>query len=365
MLQAIRSHAGTIAGGLAAGGAVGFGYSFILDLQHKDDDRKKPVTIDLESLRKQEKEQTARQIEAELNLPARTETSGGVDRLARWREKWSAGATSWQLTKPLPQLVEHLSTLLPEEAGTGKMVLFPLCGASADLGYLARRGHHVVGVDGVPQALDTLLKEYGEEIPSGGGLAPGETRLRVAQPAWWQKMAAEQMSKAAGRLPANDAPDGSSSSGSGGGAAAAAAATPPTSTLPPFEPAPFLFGVQGDFLTFDGAAAGKFGLGDFDAAVDRGGIVAVEPHDRVKYAANLAELLKPGGKLLLVAVEHEPSFGPPHSVDEAEVRGLFSRQFDVQCLRREDRLPIEPVWKSKGATRFDEVTYLCTRKDGR
>ena len=33
----------------------------------------------------------------------------------------------------------------------------------------------------------------------------------------------------------------------------------------------------GDFLDFDGAAAAKFGLGNFDAAFDRGGIVAVGP----------------------------------------------------------------------------------------
>ena len=82
------------------------------------------------------------------------------------------------------------------------------------------------------------LKDWGEEIPSGGGLAPDATRLRVATPAWWQKVAAEQLSKALGKAE-------------------------------PFEPAPFLFGVQGDFLDFDASAAAKFGLGNFDAAFVR------------------------------------------------------------------------------------------------
>ena len=108
------------------------------------------------------------------------------------------------------------------------------------------------------------------------------------------------------------------------------------STLPPYEPAPFLFGVQGDFLDFGKAAANKFGLGNFDACFDRGGLVAVQPEDRPKYAANLAELLRPGGKLLLVATEHDPTFGPPHDVDEKEVRKLLGKDFEVQLLSREE-----------------------------
>ena len=97
-------------------------------------------------------------------------------------------------------------------------------------------------------------------------------------------------------------------------------------------------------------------------AQDRGGLVAVNPTDRPKYAANLKELLAPGGKLLLVAVEHEPSFGPPHSLSEAEVRALLGDAFEVKVLGREDKMAVEPVWKARGATSFDEVTYLCTRR---
>ena len=82
------------------------------------------------------------------------------------------------------------------------------------------------------------FKDWGEEIPSGGGMAPGATRLRVATPAWWQNVAAEQLSKALGKAE-------------------------------PFVPAPFLMGVQGDFLDFDSSSASKFGLGNFDAAFVR------------------------------------------------------------------------------------------------
>ena len=169
--------------------------------------------------------------------------------------------------------------------------------------------------------------------------------MRIATPAWYQKMASQQLSKAAGRLP----PDG-------GGKA--------TSALPPFEPAPFLFGVQGDFLEFNGEAAGRYGLGSFDAAFDRGGLVAVTPADRPGYARNLSELLAPGGRLLLVAVEHDATTpaGPPHSLDGGSVRALLGRDFEVKELSREDRMAVEPMWKERGASRFEEVAYMCTRK---
>jgi thiopurine S-methyltransferase len=180
------------------------------------------------------------------------------------------------------------------------------------------------------------MSDWGEEIPSGGGLAPGATRLRIAQPRWIQRLVAEQMSKAAGRSDAAGA-------------------------KPPFEVAPFLFGVQGDFLKFDGAAAAKLSFANFDAAFDRGGLVAVDPSDRPRYARNLSELLAAGGRLLLVATEHAPAFGPPHHVDEAEVRKLLGKHFDITVLSREDRMQAEPHWKERGATSFDEITYMCVR----
>jgi hypothetical protein len=77
----------------------------------------------------------------------------------------------------------------------------------------------------------------------------------------------------------------------------------------------------------------------------------------------LSEQLRPGGKLLLVVVEHEPAFGPPHSVDESEVRRLLGSAFEIQKLSVVDEKDKEP-WKAKGVKRFDEVAYMCTRKGG-
>ena len=358
-MNVVRQYGGTIFGGLAIGGAVGVGASWYTQ-QTRQQVPQTPHYLSVEELAEKaraeaanSKAKTAEAIEKSLNLPPRQEVGEGSDRLARWRERWATNNLGWQLEKPHPQLVKHLEALLPEEE-KGKFVLFPLCGASVDLGYLARRGHHVVGVDGVPEAIDRLFKDWGEEIPSGGALAPGAPHLRVATPAWWQRVAAEQMSKAAGRLPAEEGSTVQPRVGADG------QAKPP---LPPFEPAQFLFGMQGDFLDFGAEVASNYGLGNFDAAFDRGGLVAVRPEDRPKYAANLKELLSPGGRLLLVAVEHEPSFGPPHSLSEVEVRALLGDAFEIKQLGREDKMKVEPHWqKQRGATSFDEVTYMCVRK---
>jgi hypothetical protein len=189
----------------------------------------------------------------------------------------------------------------------------------------------VVGVEAVPEAIDRLLSEYGEEIEGG---RPPDARLwlRVGQPNWMQKVAAEQLSKSEKRSMT-------------------------------YQPAPFLFAVQGDFLAFDRPAASQWGFPEFDCAFDRGGLVAVAPSDRPRYAAVLSEQLRPGGKLLLVVVEHEPAFGPPHSVDESEVRRLLGSAFEIQKLSVVDEKDKEP-WKAKGVKRFDEVAYMCTRKGG-
>ena len=115
----------------------------------------------------------------------------------------------------------------------------------------------------------------------------------------------------------------------------------------------------GDFFDAGAPAA----LGVFDGAFDRGGLVAVAPDLRPRYAARLAELVR--GAMLLVAVEHGPfdggKLGPPFSIPEAEARALFAGTFRVDLLKREDRLVAEPAWAERGCTEFFETTYLLTR----
>ena len=95
--------------------------------------------------------------------------------------------------------------------------------------------------------------------------------------------------------------------------------------------------------------------------------MAVAPSDREAYAAVLKRLVRPGGRVLFVSVEHPPfeggKLGPPHSIERAEVERLFSADFDIEQLKREDRMPVEPSWRERGCDYFWETTYLLTRKD--
>ena len=67
------------------------------------------------------------------------------------------------------------------------------------------------------------------------------------------------------------------------------------------------------------------------------------------------------------ATQHDPfkngKLGPPFSVTEADVPVLFPpAHYDVELLKREDRMPIETVWRDRGCNYFFEATYLITRK---
>ncbi|KAL1524881.1 hypothetical protein AB1Y20_019761 [Prymnesium parvum] len=260
-----------------------------------------------------------------------------VDRMLRWREKWEAGVTRWHLSYPHPLLKQYDVELLGPVVGReAQSILLPLCGKSVDLGYLARRGHDVVGVEGVGLAIDALLRDWGEEltVPRPHWISeesrPSSIRVRMGRAGWYQKMASEQLGK--------------------------------TETGTPYTTAELLRVVEGDFLQLSPQMLADFGLGTFDAAFDRGALVAVNPADRPQYAEVLTSLICPGGKVLLVAVEHEPFFGPPFSLTHEQVTTLFSDHFEVQLLQREDTLDKEPSWRERGATKFEEVAYLLTKR---
>lgn len=75
--------------------------------------------------------------------------------------------------------------------------------------------------------------------------------------------------------------------------------------------------LEGDFF--------KLTRDDFDIAWDRAALVALPESSRPGYVEHLIERLLPGGAILLVTVEYDPSEmeGPPFSVGGAEVASLF------------------------------------------
>jgi len=281
-------------------------------------------------------------------------------RLAKWAPKWQAGPhkAAWHLGQVVhPRLHEFEHKLIPASSSNQHKVrvLIPLAGKSFDVTHLARSGHAVVAVEGIAQGIDEFESEYGDKSLFSGFL--GRVSSWLAPPPFQlDNNAVDRFRLKTARYV---------HVGAGGGL-----------------PSGKVLWLEGDFLLLAQPPASppqKGGMREggvcpdtlpdasFDAVFDRGGLVAVDPSDRSAYAAALTRLVAPGGRVLLVAVEHPPfaggGLGPPFNVDLEAVKGLFSGAFEIEVLKHEDRLPLEPVWGERGCTYFNEVTYLLTRND--
>ena len=72
-----------------------------------------------------------------------------------WRQRWAEGRIGFHEGSPNTFLVQHAGLL----AGRDR-VLVPLCGKTEDLAFLAARGHQVVGVELVEDAVRAFFSEH-------------------------------------------------------------------------------------------------------------------------------------------------------------------------------------------------------------
>ncbi|HEY5949003.1 MAG TPA: thiopurine S-methyltransferase [Kofleriaceae bacterium] len=87
---------------------------------------------------------------------------------AFWRDRWSEGKIGFHEGKPNEFLSRHGTWL-----ESCRRILVPLCGKSEDLAYLAARGHEVVGVELVEDAVRQFFVEHAvpPEITARDGFA--------------------------------------------------------------------------------------------------------------------------------------------------------------------------------------------------
>lgn len=113
----------------------------------------------------------------------------------------------------------------------------------------------------------------------------------------------------------------------------------------------------GDFFALERAH-----LGEVAAVYDRAALIALPGDLRSRYVDHLLSLLAPSVPILLLTFEY-PSHeieGPPFSVDEAEVRGLFSGRRRVTRLESVDRLAEEGRLAQRGLSKLEEHAFLLT-----
>jgi thiopurine S-methyltransferase len=80
---------------------------------------------------------------------------------ALWRQIWREGEIPFHRDDVHPDLVRFGDELL---AGGPHRVLVPLCGKSVDLAWLAERGHRVIGVELVEDAVRAFFREHDLEF---------------------------------------------------------------------------------------------------------------------------------------------------------------------------------------------------------
>ncbi len=175
-----------------------------------------------------------------------------------WLSRWEEGRTGFHGEAVHEDLVRFEDRFL---AGGPHRVLVPLCGSTLDLGWLAERGHEVVGIELSPLAVDAIWATAGE--------APVRDRHGDFQ------------RSRAGRLTV----------------------------------------LQGDVFQ-----ATPELLGPFDRVWDRAAIVALDPERRVRYAATVGRLLRPGGLILQNAFSYDQAQmdGPPFSVTAGELQTHYA-----------------------------------------
>ena len=199
-----------------------------------------------------------------------------------------------------PSIDRSLKAQWPElEMGQGSRVFVPLCGKSLDLLWLRDRGHFVTGIELSATAAEAFFLENGVAA-----------RRRVQDA--FDIYEAERI-----RL------------------------------------------MRGDFFALTPAL-----LGRAEAVYDRAALISWMTALRAPYVEHLASLLAPAARMLLISLEYPQSqmAGPPFSVTRDEIMRLYSPNFSIEEVARQDILASEARLRSVGITELFEVCYLLVRR---
>lgn len=178
---------------------------------------------------------------------------------AFWMAAWEEGRTPFHAPMPHPTLVGNADRWLGAEP---RRVFVPLCGRSHDLAWLAGRGHHAIGAELSPRAVEGLFADAGRA-------------RRVDGDRW----STERLDVFVGDV----------------------------------------FALTPDRLEAAWSVPGPVHVWD------RAALVALPPDLRPRYAAHLLRLAGPDASFLVETMAYDQAKmpGPPYSVPDDEIRALF------------------------------------------
>ena len=207
-------------------------------------------------------------------LASSTVADESSSNLARWKDRWATNTIAWHGDDVNDVIKAHGDKLLKaNDSCTADMRVFvPLCGKSLDVAFFARNEDvtEVVGVDGIKKALQEFASEH-----------PDLELKEMESTESYEVFKGKKISL-----------------------------------------------LKGDFFELNDESTG----GKFAAIYDRASLVAIRPEMREKYIAVMQRLIAPGGKILLVTVEHDTGTGPPFSIPETDVLLLYEGQGWVESV---------------------------------
>jgi thiopurine S-methyltransferase len=218
-----------------------------------------------------------------------------------WQLRWQNEETGFHQPEVNPYLAHYYGHLGPPPASRSKLRVFvPLCGKSMDMLWLSQNGYSVVGVEVSEIAVEAFFTENG--LPLEKQVQGTHTRYSSGNIEIW----------------------------------------------------------QGDFFALTPEQ-----LGDITDVYDRASLIALPPSMRKDYASKMLELLPAAARVLLVTLTYPQAEmdGPPFSVTEEEVRGLYEPHCSIEKLAVKNTLELEPRFKQKGLTSLYETAYKLKRNE--
>lgn len=117
--------------------------------------------------------------------------------------------------------------------------------------------------------------------------------------------------------------------------------------------------LAGDFFDADASL-----LGPFDSVYDRAALFALPPEMRERYARRMADLCRPGTRILQITFEYDQSemSGPPFAVLSDELERLYRDAFAIRQCEHLDVLAKNPGMITKGVTALFECAWSLERR---
>jgi thiopurine S-methyltransferase len=219
---------------------------------------------------------------------------------AFWRDRWARGQIGFHESAPNAFLEAYVDRLIAALPGSGRRVLVPLAGKSADLELLAKRGFSVTGVELVEDAAAAFFRERGdtpvrERLYGYDALRVGAVRIAV-----------------------------------------------------------------GDFFRLEVPPEERFDAAYDRAALIA---VRPEDRPRYVATCRAALAPRTPTLLVTLSHDGDQTVGPPFSVRAAEVEALYGKS-GVELLNQKDLTDAEPRFRERGATEVLEQAFLVVPRSG-